>query len=142
MGDLDKMDVNQLIAAYCSLRYDNVCYQATIAEKIVYNPVLLKQINTSAKLMVDFIRAYASRRSTITRVIAYKKDFREEATRHADVISKLNVVPLIGQMSLADVVHILRSFFVGRIEGIHHFLLGIYSRLITEYAQLDYRQAF
>jgi len=34
MGDLKDMDINQLIAAYCALKYDNVKKQALIADVI------------------------------------------------------------------------------------------------------------
>jgi len=59
------MDVDQAIAAYCAMKYDNVVHQVTIAERIVGDPIMLKKINSSAKLMAEFIRAYAGRRSTI-----------------------------------------------------------------------------
>ena len=45
-------------------------------------------------------------------------------------------------MSLSDVVYVLRSFHVARIEGIEAILLTINARLMVEHAQLDYRQAF
>ena len=115
MGDLKDMDINQLIAAYCALKYDNVKKQALIAERIVSDPVMLNQINSSAKLMTDFLRAYAGRRSKTINIVSYKRNFNEEETRHANIISKLNAVPLIFQMPLSDVVHVLRSLFVAGI---------------------------
>jgi len=45
-------------------------------------------------------------------------------------------------MPLNNVVHILRSLFIGRIEGIQHILLAIHYRLIADHAKLDHRQAF
>lgn len=91
--------------------------------------------------MSDFIRAYAGRRSTLSRKVAFKRDLNEEATRHEKIISKLNPVPLIGKMPLEDVVFVMRSLFTAKIEGIRHILLAINGRLIAEHAKLDHSQA-
>lgn len=59
------------------------------------------------------------------------------------MINKLtNVVKMIVQMPLSDVVHVMRSLHIAKIEGIEHILLAINSRLLNEYSKLDYYQAF
>lgn len=75
----------------------------------------MNEINSSAKLMVDFIRAYAGSRSIISRKRYFERPLNEEDNYHSEVISKLNVVPLVSEMSLDDVVHIFNSLFSSRI---------------------------
>lgn len=68
------MDVNQLIAAYCAFKHDNMVHQAKVVERIINDPLVLSQINNSPKLMAEFIRGYASQRSTVNRKVYYHRE--------------------------------------------------------------------
>jgi hypothetical protein len=93
--DSKSMDINQLIATFCAFRHESIRFQIGIIDKIIKNPLMLKEINNSPKLMVDFLRAYCTYPAETHGSVYNLRIFAADAIRHTNVINKLEVVKFI-----------------------------------------------
>lgn len=136
------MNLQQLIALYCSMCRDNFRKQEVIVDFIMESPEKLKELRDSRENVTDFMDAYANYLADRHKKKIAVRVHNEYKKRDAEIISQLNLTRHMINMPINDIIRMMRCFHKLRLIGIRQEMLVANTRLTEELDSLDYYQAY